>query len=196
LSAVVGARYDGPRRLLFEEMVRMEMIDEGPRGLGGWLILPAIGLVALPLLWIYSLITDYVPIFREGYWEVLTTPGSGAYDPLWRSLLLFELIGTALFVAVDLVLIVLFFRKSPLFPRCYVAFLAATVAFAIGEFVLVQGIDILADDGNTSAIGDLVRGIIPAAIWIPYTLRSRRVRNTFVERDWPADARQPQAAEQ
>jgi hypothetical protein len=38
-----------------EGMVRMEMIDKSPRGIGGWLILTATGLVALPLLWIYSL---------------------------------------------------------------------------------------------------------------------------------------------
>jgi len=44
--------------------------DLEPKGLGGWLIFPAIGLFLLPILLLISLNNDFLPIFTEGYWEV------------------------------------------------------------------------------------------------------------------------------
>ena len=54
-----------------------------PKGLRGWLILPAIGLIVAPLRLGINLMKDFWPIFRDGYWPVLTTPGTEAYHPLW-----------------------------------------------------------------------------------------------------------------
>ena len=53
-----------------------------PSGLGGWLILPMLGLIFLPIKLGAMLATIYYPIFSEGYWEVLTTPESEAYHAL------------------------------------------------------------------------------------------------------------------
>lgn len=53
----------------------MTKVQGAPKGLGGWLILPAIGLFFYPIRIAASFYTDFLPIFQEGYWEVLTTPG-------------------------------------------------------------------------------------------------------------------------
>ena len=45
-------------------------------GLGGWLIIVGIGVVISPFLMAAQFIPLYTEIFNEGYWEVLTTPGS------------------------------------------------------------------------------------------------------------------------
>src|SRR6185436_1093699 len=53
-----------------------------PQGIGGWLILPMIGLFVFPVRVAISLATDYAPIFRDGIWGSLTTPGSAVYHSL------------------------------------------------------------------------------------------------------------------
>jgi hypothetical protein len=69
----------------------MATVNEEPRGLGGWLILPAISLFVTPIVSAVSFYNDYLPIFREGYWEVLTTPGSEAYHHLWAPFITFDI---------------------------------------------------------------------------------------------------------
>ena len=151
-----------------------------PTGLGGWLVLVAIGLL-LSLLRLFAFdVQTFVPIFRDGTWAIHTTPGSDAYHPLWAPLLVFELIGNAGFIVAQLGLLVLFFKRSRNFPRLYVWVALLNLPFILvdawlGSFVLTDEPMI---DPNTAK--ELARSIGTIAIWVPYMRVSRRVRNTFV----------------
>lgn len=153
-----------------------------PRGLGGWLILPAIGLFAFPIRLAASFYNDFLPIFQEGYWEVLTTPGYEAYHHLWAPLLIFEIIGNSLFIIFDIVLIVLFFTRSYRFPTLIIIFIATNLFFLAGDLVFAGLIPAMAAESDPESVKELTRSIITAAIWIPYFLVSKRVKNTFVKK--------------
>jgi H+/Cl- antiporter ClcA len=151
------------------------------RGLGGWLILPAIGLIIMPLRLMLLIKSDFLPLFQNGSWEVLTTPGTEAYHPLWAPLILFELIGNSIFILFDIFLIFLFFSKSYRFPSLYIIFLATNLIFIVGDLFLCNLIPALASESNSEAIREVTRSIVGALIWIPYFLVSKRVKNTFVK---------------
>jgi len=55
--------------------------------IGGWLIIVAIGLCLSPILQLLFIVRELLPIFTNGSWRVLTTPGSPAYHPLWGPLI-------------------------------------------------------------------------------------------------------------
>lgn len=154
---------------------------QGPKGIGGWLIIPLIGLLLMPLKLLFSLHNDFLPIFQEGYWEVLTTPGAEAYHHLWAPLLIFEIVGNVFFVLFDLVLLYLLFTKHHLFPKLFIAFLASNVVFVTADYFAADLIPAIAAQSDPEALRELRRTIVGALIWIPYMLRSERVRNTFLK---------------
>ena len=158
----------------------MTQDTQEPKGLGGWLIVPAIGLFVLPFRLLTSLHSDFLPIFREGYWEILTTPGREAYHPLWAPLITFEVMGNALFVVFDLVLIYLFFTKSHRFPYLFIAFIVANVVFVVSDYFVAGLIPAVAAQKDTESIREMIRAVSTAIIWVPYFLVSQRVKNTFV----------------
>jgi hypothetical protein len=151
------------------------------KGLGGWLILPAIGLFVLLIKMAISLFTEFLPIFQKNYWAVLTTPGSGAYHPLWAPLIIFEIAGNTLFVILDVVLIFIFFTKSYRFPALFIAFLALNLVFMVSDFFFADLIPAVAAQSGPKYIKELAQTIIGTIIWIPYFLVSKRVKNTFVK---------------
>lgn len=159
----------------------MATVTGEPRGLGGWLILPAIGLFVLPIRLAVSLSNDFLPIFQKGYWEVLTTPGSEAYHHLWAPLIIFEIAGNTFFIIFDIVLIFLFFAKSYRLPALFIAFLALNLLFVVSDFFFADLIPAVAAESDAESIKELARSIIGAIIWIPYFLASKRVKNTFVK---------------
>jgi hypothetical protein len=157
-----------------------------PRGIGGWLILPIIGLIFTVCRFSLTLKT-YVTLFTGPAWERLTTEGSPVYHPLSGPLLIFEAIGNLSFVCAAIVLLVLIFLKHPLLPKMMIGFHVLNLVFVSLDGALASFTPLFA-----SAIPviteELTRSIISAAIWIPYFLRSRRVKNTFVKRDASASA--------
>lgn len=164
----------------------MNTSTDEPKGLGGWLVLPGIGLIITPFTIMWQVLTEFVPIFRDGYWEVLTTPGSEAYHWLWGPTLIFELLGNAVLAVFAVFLLALYFMKNYRFPKLYIAFLAFNVVFLTVDLVAVY--QVLASSGEFEGEGvrDLFRGVVGALIWIPYMLTSKRVKNTFVK-DSPVD---------
>jgi Protein of unknown function (DUF2569) len=153
-----------------------------PSGLGGWLILPMLALIILPFKIGAMLMSIYFPIFSKGYWEVLTTPGSEVYHVLWAPLLMFEIVGNCLFLLASIVLLILFFQKNHRFPKLMILFLAANVVFVVIDFFAADLIPAVADEPDPESNKELMRVIAGAAIWIPYFLKSVRVKNTFVKR--------------
>ena len=162
---------------------QMSTVDEELRGLGGWLILVAIGLCISPIRLAVTMMNDLLPIFSEGYWEILTTPGSEVYHRLWGPLIIFEIIGNAFFIIFNIILILLFFTKSYRFLTLTIAFLSLNFLFLIGDFFLADLIPAVASEDDGESVKEVFKTVISAMIWIPYLLASKRVKNTFVKQD-------------
>jgi hypothetical protein len=145
-------------------------------GIGGWLILPILGLIATPLLQLYGLLS-------VGDTLQFATQLGGA-----RQMLIFgEVIGNFLiFLILPVVLLVLLVQKKRTFPRLYVVFSVVSAAFFFLDLFL--GYLLFAEVYQSGTVEffnrDTIRGIIGSlaglVIWTPYMLSSVRVRNTFV----------------
>lgn len=147
---------------------------------GGWLIPVAFGLLALPIRLGLFLMEDLLPAFSKDAWPLLTTPGSPAYHPLNKPLLLFELAGNGLLLAGALALGVLFFRKRREFPFSAVVFLILGVAFYSGDYVLSLQLPAVAAQSGTESKLDLIGAVLVGLTLSSYFLFSKRVKGTFV----------------
>ena len=146
---------------------------DGLVGLGGWLVLVGIGVTLGPLRVLYSLVKS-LPGYSASTWAQLTNPDSPAYHALWAPGLLIELVANiALFVFACL-LIYLFYAKKRQFPVVFIWVTCLSVFINVFDGLLTQ---ILPGD-DSAAIN--WSGVVPGLLWILYMVRSRRVRNTFV----------------
>lgn len=158
----------------------MRLLD-APRGIAGWLILPAIGIVLSPIGLAIGIVRDILPAFGADVWPLLTTPGNPAYHPLWKPLIIFELTADLVLVAASIYVLVLFFGKKRRLPRVMIGWLVAMVAVQVVDMLLAMQIPAAAESTEPSDYRDLIRAVIACAIWAPYFALSRRVKNTFVE---------------
>ena len=150
--------------------------------LGGWLILVGIGVVLGPIILLARHVPEYLLIFGDGTWELLTTVGTEAYLPLWGALLIGEIVFNSGLFAASICLIYLFFPKHYLFPRFYIAVLAVSIVFIPFDSLLVKLI--LPDEPvfDPETVRGFARALASGLVWIPYMLVSRRVKATFVEK--------------
>jgi hypothetical protein len=149
-------------------------------GLWGWLLLFA-GFVVLKIVSVgFLIVSTFLPLFRDGTWQTLTQPGSPAYHPLWKSVLLFELAGSIVIGAMAMVALALLVVRSTYAPRfCIGLLLGNFVVAAIGYFIAGQ-IPSVADHGaDYESLAALVRSTLAMLVWVPYFLVSRRVKATF-----------------
>ena len=153
-----------------------------PSGLGGWLILPMLGLIFLPFKIGALLVTTHMPIFSEGYWDILTNSESEAYHALWAPLLTYEIIGNLIFILASVILLVFFFQKHHSFPKLMIIYLATNLVFVGIDFFAADLIPAVAAEPAPESTIELIRTLVGAAIWIPYFKNSVRVRNTFTKR--------------
>lgn len=162
----------------------------GPTGIGGFLILPVIGLI-LTVCWNgWAIYHDFLPFRESEAWAALTTPGSGIYHRLWQPLTLFELFATIVMIIAPMALLGLIFgkrRSARGFTVAFYVFCCVAVALDSGAYLLFMvhwlrsiGLGEAATTMSADALYGLYQVAALAAVWIPYFLLSRRVRNTFV----------------
>lgn len=154
--------------------------ESGPRGLGGWLILAAIGLIVSPIR-ISIIEFTILDIFFNGTWSILRDSSSEFYSPMLAVIIPIEFVLNMAFIFGFLFLIYLFFAKSSLFPRWYIGIYAANLLVIVLDLIVVK----IALPGepmfDSETAGELFRSIGACAVWIPYMLKSKRVAATFVE---------------
>jgi hypothetical protein len=133
---------------------------DNPGKIAGWLVLPALGLV--------------ISVVREGVQIWVLLRGVVA-QPAAENLIGIA-IGVPWLVFACLVA-AFFFRKHRWTPYLYIALLAGYVAFS-GLYLLMH---LLVPEPETAdAPKELMRAVVGAGVWVPYFLRSRRVKSTFV----------------
>lgn len=150
-------------------------------GIKGWLIFVGIGIVLAPLRLTVSISEAFKPLFENGTWEKLTTIGSDSYIPNFQVLIYAEVIYNACLMITLIYLIFLFITKSKKFPKLFIAIGVASVIGIIVDSYLVTLVIANAEMFDAETAKDLAKTIIGYGIWIPYMLKSKRVKNTFVK---------------
>lgn len=147
--------------------------EDEPKGLGGWLILPMIGLLAAPLLGL-------------GHLDVLAGFMKEPLPQYLTKFLHFELIAYAIgSLALPIGLLVLMFMKKRYFPHLYVVWALMNIAVVVVHmFVAAAYFGNFFQTRATSLLDVLLSGLWRAVglygIGIIYMRRSLRVRNTFI----------------
>ena len=152
-------------------------MDQQLTGLGGWLILVAIGLI-VSLLRIAKDFVSTWPAYSVESWAALTTRGGERYHYLWGPYLSWALLANiAMLIALALTL-VLFFRRRRIFPRVFICYMVFGAVVSVLDITVTQLIPAAKVESHGAV--EVVRVFVGCGIWIPYMLMSRRVRNTFV----------------
>ena len=153
--------------------------EKSLEGIGGWLILVAIGLILSPLRLLMLILTTYPDIFSTGAWEALTTQGSEAYSPLWAPIIIGEILVNSALILAWLYIGYMFFTKSRHFPRWYIGMTLFSLLFIVADALAIKLV--LPDEVfDPDTAKEFARGLIMVGIWVPYMLVSKRVKATFL----------------
>ena len=153
--------------------------QSAPSGIGGWLILIAVGLCLTPIR-IGAEIVQGVRSLQPLAWRAVTTPGSPAYHPLFGPLIIGEMVANAALLGWALVLLYLFLTKRRAFPRAMIAFLIVRVVIQMADIFVASSIPVAAGSIGPRVYGSLAGNLLVVLVWVPYFLKSRRVAATFV----------------
>ena len=147
-------------------------------GIGGWLILLAIGHVLAPLRYIKTAFDVVSTTMNSNSWRALTDPMQPSYHAWWAPTLLFELFFNILALLFSVLLVALFFAKRAAWPRAFALFLVVNLVGAVMDTILVDRIP-AATEPLVTSLRDIAPIVLAGAIWIPYVFLSKRVKTTF-----------------
>lgn len=155
-----------------------QSVSDGPRGLGGWLVLVGIGVTISPLV-ILATLAESLPTYAASSWAQLTTPGASRYHPAWAPVLILELIVNIGLIVFAVALAWTFYRRKSVFPALFVITTCAGVLVGWLDALVVSAIS---EPSGMEVAGweAAPRNLLMALFWVAYMFRSRRVRNTFV----------------
>ncbi len=152
-----------------------------PVGIKGWLVIVAIGRILAPLILLYNIFIATLPLYTSGMLAELSNPANEYYSPLWKPLVMFELVGNILFLILNVVLLYWFFAKKKKFIAGFIATILASLIFNLFDvFLMMQLQSTYATDLGLDYSSVIIGPVVNFLIWVPYVLKSLRVKNTFV----------------
>lgn len=134
-------------------------------GIGGWLIIPAIGLILGPIFSVVqlfislNLISNFSP-------ELFNNP------LFWIS----ALINIAIIIFAIIVAF-FFFKKRNIAVKLIIWFMVAGILSSLVQFILLS---FIFNETNYDDLMPFIHACVYGAIWIPYFMKSKRVKNTFI----------------
>lgn len=153
-------------------------IEAGLEGIRGWLILPALSVVVLPIR-LFTDVFKTLPAYAADTWATLTTAGNAAYHPMWAPVLLYELSANLAQIVFSLLLVVLFFQKRRSAPYVFIGVMGGSVIIQAADLLLAGAVP-AANTSGPAGWRELAVRAMGLAVWGTYFLVSRRVKSTFV----------------
>lgn len=139
-------------------------------GIGGWLVFPAISLVTTPILILYNLLEGNY--FLDSTWQNVSSYTTGLL--LYFGISFIFLLGLFMF---SILTAIFFFSLRTGAPQLFMILISLNAASLIIEaYVLDQYFHEL---GSFSSSRDIARSVIGLFIWLPYFIKSTRVKSTF-----------------
>ena len=155
--------------------------EKNLEGIGGWLILVAIGIVITPIRHVILMMTTYPEIFSTGAWEILTTQGNEAYHPPWAPIIVGEIVISSALILVWLYMAYRFFTKKTDFPKWYIGIAVFSLVYVLADAFAVKLVLPNEPVFDPDTIKEVARSVIMVVIWVPYMLVSKRVKATFIK---------------
>jgi transglutaminase-like putative cysteine protease len=151
------------------------------QGLGGWLILVALGLFSSLFLNTLQVVQS-LKCYSFYTWQALTTPEGSNYNPAWGPLLTFELLAKLAMILLVGFNLILFFQKRRGFPRWFIIMLAANAFIVISDIIALQTFihTPVTPADSAKHVQSVFHVVIGSCIWIPYMCVSLRIKATFV----------------
>jgi hypothetical protein len=155
--------------------------DAQYNSIGGWLYLVGISLFVTPFILGYSIIDSFTLVTDISMVEIESmAPGLAAN--LW-----FEIVMDSVFLLFVIYLLFLFKDLSSKFPKYFIWYLAASVAYLVIDLIIFSSITTSNNEMSNSfneimgeQVASIIRTMIGSTIWIAYALKSKRVKGTFV----------------
>ena len=147
-------------------MTEEQTVKPEPKGIAGWLIIPAIGLVLAP-------IKSAAMLFR-GLSMIQSFAPELTSDPrLWC----FGLIDIAMIIA-TIIVAVIFFKKRRIAVRAIIGLMVASIFANLVQSLLNAA---MFEEVDADTVKPVIHACVFSAVWIPYFLKSKRVKNTFTD---------------
>jgi hypothetical protein len=198
------------RRLAEAERVEVQRVQvvgapqylgPGPTGLGGFIVVAIIWLVFTMFggVMLYGMSTAFID---GGLISPMLHSGNLLHHPLWVPLIIFDFLAAAVLFVMPIVILVFIFQRKRMARRLMVVFCGVALLVAVVNLVMAAsfGIDTLRASGHQGEadaligqqIYSMIGAVLGAAVFLPYFLVSRRVKNTLVN-PRPASAAGPAA---
>ncbi len=143
-----------------------------PLELGGWILLPAFGLIITPLV----MLVQFFQLWNEGSYNASTWVNVASEFGFGGLLFIYiESILNVTLLLWTIILIILLFKKRSNFPKLITYYYIFSFLLMIGDSFIAS----LFIPEEPIWNRDVTRSLIVAAIWIPYFHYSDRVKNTF-----------------
>ena len=180
---LISIYYVSSKKVNTKVSAKVNLIKKGLSGIGGWLI---VYIVILSLGIIASIVGAMSNNISSSDCSALNSYYSGACDAL-QPIFALENFAVVLIIILDMVVLVMIFMRKKL--AIMLAMIAAIVTLSwniLDAFIVSQG---FIGYFSSSVISETIVGQVPlivgnaifCGIWIPYFLRSERVKATLVK---------------
>ncbi|MCB1668902.1 MAG: DUF3857 domain-containing protein [Porticoccaceae bacterium] len=174
--AVIGFTFIGIKYVYLYDPVYQapDNVNNQLQGLSGWLILPALALIASPVNILVSS-AELWYVFSAEQWSIIYD----RFDVEVLILIASEVVCNIAMVIMGVVVVFLFFTRRHTFPRFFIIYFMLMLSVFGLDLVVIY---LMSDAGlevEDSDISELLRLVFHTSIWSFYLLKSQRVKATF-----------------